>query len=64
MLANDNNKLFTTGEESCAVHLVNDGVIVDDRDVSVYFIGTGPVESYFCKMDESPFVSCKHMHSR
>ena len=49
----------TVGEESCSVYLINDGVRVDGRNVSVSFTGTGPVESYFCKMDDSSFIGCE-----
>ena len=47
------------GSLSCAVHLVNEGATVSGRNLSVHFVGIGPVESYFCRIDRSPFLPCE-----
>ena len=44
---------------SCSVHMINEGLSVSGRNVSIPFIGTGPVESYFCNVDDSDFTQCK-----
>ncbi|XP_064398468.1 sushi domain-containing protein 2-like isoform X2 [Halichondria panicea] len=37
-------------EQFCAVHLINEGVIVDGRTASIFFKGTEAVDSYLCKL--------------
>lgn len=57
----DVHALFIIGEDSssCAIHLMNDGISIDGRNVSIHFVGIGPVESYFCRIDRSPFLPCE-----
>ena len=53
---------MSTGYEDdyCAVHLINEGVEVEDRSVKVQFQGTrSTVSHYMCKLDDRPFVRCK-----
>lgn len=38
---------------------MNEGITISGRNVSITFIGIGPVESYFCRIDGSPFLPCK-----
>ena len=47
------------GSSSCAVHLMNEGISINGGNVSIYFVGIGPVESYFCRIDRSPFLPCE-----
>lgn len=53
---------MSTGSEDdyCAVHLINEGVVVEGRSVKVQFQGTrSTVRYYICKLDSGPFVRCK-----
>ncbi len=48
-------KLYTCAgdsgdEQFCAVHLINEGVTIDGRNVSIFFRGTETVDSYVCKL--------------
>ena len=43
----------------CAVHLINTGVLVDGRNVSIQFQGSSNVRSYLCKIDDSNFRTCE-----
>ena len=45
--------------QSCSVHMINEGLRISGRNASIHFTGTGPVESYFCRMDDSDFFRCK-----
>ena len=53
----------STGKDasSCVVHLINDGVVVNRRDVSIQFLGSRSVRSYLCKMDDGNFYACKNI---
>ena len=40
--------------------MINEGLIsLSGRNASIHFIGTGPVELYFCRMNDSDFTQCK-----
>ena len=51
----------STGKDasSCVVHLINDGVVVNGRDVSIQFLGSRSVRSYLCKMNDDSFYACE-----
>ena len=45
----------------CLMHLINDGVVVDESsgNVTIDFDGVGPVESFLCALDGGDTVLCK-----
>ena len=50
-------------EDFCAVHLINEGVVIDGRFASFFFQGTDAVTSYLCRLSsnttDTGFSSCK-----
>ena len=57
--------LGETGDvEFCAVHMINEGVVISGRSASLFFQGTEAVESYLCKLRgpefSEDFTSCKY----
>ena len=51
-------------EQFCAVHLINEGVTVDQRSASIFFRGTEAVKSYLCRLSDpdvtnSDFTTCE-----
>ena len=49
----------------CLLHLVDDGLVVDERsgNVTIDFDGVGPVESFMCALDGNlkDLVPCKDL---
>ena len=45
----------------CLLHLVNDGLVVNERssNVSITFDGVGPVDGFLCSLDGGETVPCK-----
>lgn len=50
----------------CLLHLVNDGLVVDESsgNVTIDFDGVGPVETFQCSLDYGDPVLCKNQTSR
>ena len=46
---------------TCLLHLVNDGLVVDESsgNVTIEFDGVGPVESFLCILDGGNVATCK-----
>ena len=47
----------------CLVHLVNDGLVVEETtgNVTIDFGGVGPVESFLCSLDKGDAEPCKEV---
>ena len=43
----------------CTTHLINGGVTVSGDIATVEFAGTGPAETFRCKLDTEPAFACK-----
>ena len=43
----------------CTTHLINGGVTVSGDMATVEFAGTGPAETFRCKLDTEPAFACK-----
>ena len=43
----------------CTTHLINGGVTVNGDMATVEFAGTGPAETFRCKLDTQPAFACK-----
>ena len=43
----------------CTTHLINGGVTVSEDMATVEFAGTGPAETFRCKLDTEPAFACK-----
>ena len=43
----------------CTTHLINGGVTVRGDTATVEFAGTGPAETFRCKLDTEPAFACK-----
>ena len=43
----------------CTTHLINGGVTVSGDMATVEFAGTGPAETFRCKLDTKPAFACK-----
>ena len=41
----------------CALHIINDGVTINEKDVAIEFFASGDVPSVRCKIDGQPFRS-------
>ena len=54
-------------EEFCAVHLINEGVVISGKSASLFFQGTEAVDSYLCKLRGPEFLedftNCKYRHT-
>ena len=54
-------------KEFCAVHLVNEGLIIKGTSASLFFRGTNAVDSYRCRLRsvsrDTGFTSCKLAHT-
>ena len=46
----------------CTTHLINGGVTVSGDMATVEFAGTGPAETFRCKLDTEPAFKCKLSH--
>ena len=46
----------------CTTHLINGGVTVSGDMATVEFAGTGPAETFRCKLDTKPAFACKTLH--
>lgn len=50
-------------ENFCAVHLINEGVVVDGRSASFFFQGSRSAKSYRCRLrgnaTDTGFIFCK-----
>ena len=53
----------------CSVHLINNGVTIENNSVTIEFDGTGPseeivVSEFVCRLDDEEFVTCKFVDER
>ena len=44
----------------CTTHLINGGVTVRGDTATVEFTGTGPAETFRCRLDAEPAFTCKY----
>ena len=47
------------GSDSCAVNLINDGLVASGSTVSVQFSGAGQVSGFVCYTDQQAQSDCK-----
>ena len=50
---------ITSDPSFCTTHLINGGVTVRGDTATVEFAGTGPAETFRCKLDTEPAFACK-----
>ena len=50
---------ITSDPSFCTTHLINGGVTVSEGTATVEFAGTGPAETFRCKLDTEPAFACK-----
>ena len=48
----------TSDSSFCTTHLINGGVTVRGDTATVEFAGTGPAETFRCKLDTEPAFAC------
>ena len=55
-------------EGHCAVHLINEGMVIDGRSAALFFKGTKAVNSYRCRLrgitTDTTFTFCKLNYQR
>ena len=49
----------TEDDGRCTVHLINRGVVVIGKSVTVEFATTGPVSSLICQLDQMNIDNCE-----
>ena len=47
------------GPEDCTANLIDEGVVIDGSNVTVYFQGVGPVKEFLCIMDRERKFPCE-----
>ena len=47
------------GPEDCTANLIDEGVVIDGSNVTVYFQGVGPVKEYLCIVDRQRRFPCE-----
>ena len=50
---------ITSDPTFCTIHLINGGVTVSGDIATVEFTGTGPAETFRCKLDTERAFACK-----
>lgn len=52
---------YTGGDDSCAVNLINEGIVVDEKNsmVTILWEGVGPVEEFHCRKNFGHEEKCK-----
>lgn len=53
----------------CSVHLINNGVTIENNNVTIEFDGTGSseenvVSEFVCRLDDGEFATCKFVDER
>ena len=49
------------GPSYCTANLIDEGVVIDGSNVTVYFQGVGPVKEFLCIVDRQRKFSCKNV---
>ena len=50
------------GPSYCTANLIDDGVVIDGSNVTVYFQGVGPVKQFLCIVDRQRKFSCENVN--
>ena len=50
---------YTANPNTCTVHLINDGVTVNEDTATVEFAGSGPTTTFRCSIDGQGFSPCE-----
>ena len=48
------------GPEYCTANLIDEGVVIDGSNVTVYFQGVGPVKEFLCIVDRRRKFPCEN----
>ena len=51
------------GPNHCTANLIDEGALVNGRNVTVHFRGVGPVTEFLCVMDRQTRVLCELCYS-
>ena len=50
---------YAANPNTCTMHLINDGVTVNEDTATVEFAGSGPTTSFQCRLDGQAFSPCE-----
>ena len=50
------------GPSYCTANLIDEGVVIDGSNVTVYFQGVGPVKEFLCIVDRQRKFPCENVN--